>query len=228
MTAGYQNKRVVLETYRKSIYYLKSLMVIRSFRNSSDLSIRRRAVNINNLNSLGLKRPYNPIAAARNQSVSVSWRLFTSFKRVILFSALGLVIKPYFVYAEENSDTSNLQIVAESYAQEVGNVLAEDHWIRVEFGSTYIDPIVIIEGPSTNINKFYVVGTRNVDKMGFEISLKNCNNAPNTPIQEYISYTVIEKSQLPSTILTNGNISQAFSWGECATVAADITTKEIL
>ena len=58
---------------------------------------------------------------------------------------------------------------------------AEEHWARVEFGTTYIDPVVVVEGSIANSDNAYVVGIRNIDAMGFEVSLKNCNNSTGIP-----------------------------------------------
>lgn len=170
----------------------------------------------------------NSSASKQCQSVDFSYSSISGFKRGTLFIALalGLISKPYFAHAKENAIISNLQTVAEAYAQEIGNVFAEDRWTRIEFNTTYIDPVVVVEGPVTNANNTYVVGVRNVDKMGFEIRLKNCNNSTDIPRQENVDYSVIEKSELPPTEYLD--VKQQFSWGECETVAADITTGEML
>ena len=138
---------------------------------------------------------------------------------------MGLISKPYFAHAETNAVTSYLQAVAKSNAQELGSAVADKHWTRVEFSTTYIDPVVVFEGLAANANNVYVVGIRNVDALGFEISLKNCNNSTATSVQENVNYSVIEKSRLPSTEDTNAKVRQQFSWGECPATA--ITTGAI-
>jgi hypothetical protein len=175
---------------------------------------------------LNLKQSRNSRALKQCQSVDFSYRSITIFKRVAIYAtlALGLIGNPYLAHAEKNAVTQNLQALAESYAQESGDVRAEGHWTRVEFSTTYIDPVVVIEGSIANGNNTYVVGIRNVNEMGFEISLKNCKNSTDIPVQENVSYAVIEKSQLPSTEGPNADVRQQFSSGECATAAADITT----
>jgi hypothetical protein len=149
----------------------------------------------------------------------------TGFKLAAIYTtlALGLISNPYLAHAEENAVTSNLQTLAELYAQEGGDVRVEDHWTRIEFSTAYIDPVVVVGGSIANVNNTYVVGIRNVDAMGFEISLENCNNSIGIPSQDNVSYAVIEKSQLPSTESPNDKVRQQFSWGECVTVATDIT-----
>ena len=150
----------------------------------------------------------------------------TGFKLATIATALalGLTGKPYLAQAEPNAVTSNLQALAVSYAQESNGVLAQDQWTRIEFSGTYIDPVVVVEGSSANENNAYIVGIRNVDSLGFEISLKNCNNSAGNPLQEDVSYAVIERSQLPATEDGNANIRQQFSWGECTTAAANSTS----
>jgi hypothetical protein len=189
-----------------------------------------RSSKTNKNKSLNLKQTRNSRALKQCQSVDFSHSSITGFKRVTLFTALalGLISKPYFAHAEKNAVTSNLQAVTELYAQESSDVLAEDHWTRIEFSATYIDPIVVVERSIANVNNTYVVGIRNVGQMSFEISLKNCNNSTDIHSQENVNYTVIEKSQLPSTEGPNTEVRQQFSWGECATATADITTRGIL
>jgi len=168
----------------------------------------------------------NQGALIQCQSVDSPYHLITGFKLVTLVSALALclIAKPYLAHAETNADTSNLQTLAVSYAQESNYVLAQDHWNRIEFSGTYIDPVVVVEDSSANGNNSYVVGIRNVDTMGFEISLKNCSKSAGNPIQEDVNYAVIEKAQLPATEGANTEIRQQFSWGECTSAAANTTS----
>jgi hypothetical protein len=173
---------------------------------------------------LNLKQSRHSRALKQCQAVDFSYSSMTGFKRVAIYAtlALGLISNPYLAHAE-NAVTSNLQALAELYAQESGDVRAEDQWTRIEFSTTYIDPVVVVGGSSANVNNTYVVGIRNVDAMGFEISLENCNNSTGIPSQDNVSYAVIEKSQLPATESANDKVRQPFSWGECVTAATDIT-----
>ena len=168
----------------------------------------------------------HPGALIQCQPVGSSFHTINGFKLLTLVSALalGLIAKPYLAHAEENAVTTNLQALAVSYAQESNDVLAQDHWTRIEFSGTYIDPVVVIEGSSANEHNYYVVGVRNVDTMGFEISLKNCNNSNNGPVQEDVNYSVIERNQLPVTEGANAQIRQKFSWGECTSAVANTTS----
>lgn len=155
-------------------------------------------------------------------------KTFNQTKTLGVALALSLIAMPYLGHAEQNSVTSNLQALAVSYAQESNAVLAQDHWTRIEFSGTYNDPVVVVNGSSANENNSYVVGIRNVDAMGFEISLKNCTNA--SPVQEDVSYAVIERSKLPVTDNANADIRQKFMWGECAPATptrVDISANDI-
>lgn len=175
----------------------------------------------NQTNSLNLEQTRKSNALKQSQSVHFS----PGPNRIALVTALALsfICSPYQAHAEENAVISNQKAIAETYAQELGDVPAQDQWTRIEFSSTYIDPVVVVEGSTSNGDTSYVVGIRNVDAMGFEVSLKNCNNATDTPVQENVSYSVIEKSQLPVTDGANVEVRQQFSWGECATSASDTT-----
>jgi hypothetical protein len=175
--------------------------------------------------SSNLKQTRNSRAFKQSQSFDFSYSSITGVKRVALSTALalGLISTAYLAHAEENTVTSNLQAVAESYAQELGDARAEEHWTRIEFGTTYSDPIVVVEESNAYSDSPYVVGIRNVDAMGFEVSLKNCSISTGIPVQETVNYAVIEKSQLPLPEEANTKVRQQFSWGECP-AAEDTTT----
>ena len=175
----------------------------------------------NTQKSLDLKRTRNSSALNQCQSIDSPYSSITGFMRIALLTALalGLISNPYFAHAETNAVTSYLQEVAKSNAQELGGVIADEHWTRIEFSKTYIDPVVVVEGSVANAHNTYVVGIRNVGAMGFEISLQNCNNATGIPVQENVNFSVIEKSQLPATESSNAKIRQEFSWGECPATA---------
>jgi len=178
-------------------------------------------VKTNTQKSLNLKRACNSSALIQCQTIDSPYSPITGFMRIALLTALslGLISNPYFAHAETNAVTSYLQEVAKSNAQELGGVIADKNWTRIEFSKTYIDPVVVVEGSVANAHNTYVVGIRNVGAMGFEISLQNCNNATGIPVQENVDFSVIEKSQLPATESSNAKIRQQFSWGECPTTA---------
>ena len=178
-----------------------------------------------------IKQSRHSSALKQCHSIDSSYIPVTGFKGGALLTvlALSLISKPYLAHADKNTVTSNLLAIAESYAQELGDILAQDQWIRIEFNTTYIDPVVVVEGPIANAGNSYVVGIRSVDAMGFEIRLKNCDNSNGIPFQEKVHYAVIEKSKLPLTEGDDAEVRQQFSWGECvaAVEIPDITTERI-
>ena len=170
----------------------------------------------NTQKSLNLKRACNSSALIQCQTIDSPYSPITGFMRIALLTALslGLISNPYFAHAETNAVTSYLQEVAKSNAQELGGVISNEHWTRIEFSTTYIEPIVVFKEPIDSANNTYVVSIRNVDATGFEINLKNCDKSSDAPVQENVNFSVIDKSQLPATEST-ANVRQQFSWGEC-------------
>jgi hypothetical protein len=170
------------------------------------------------IKSFNLKQTHHSEALHSFQPFDFSYSPITGVKRTALYTALavGLISTPYLAHAEENAVTSNLQAIAKSHAQEIGDVYAKEQWTRIEFDTTYIDPVVVVEGSIANSDQPYMVGIRNVDAMGFEVSLKNCSHSTGNPVQENVNYAVLEKSQLPLTDEVNSKVRQQFSWGECA------------
>jgi hypothetical protein len=140
-------------------------------------------------------------------------------KRLTAMKAIAtvLILNPFFVQAEQENTLQKIQRIAESNAMELGSTVADAHWTRIEFSKAYVDPVVVVEGSIANGGSSYAVGIRNVDAMGFEINLKNCNNSTETPLQETIAYSVIDNSQMTSTEQAGSAIRQPFVWGECAT-----------
>ncbi|MDD5633313.1 MAG: hypothetical protein PHI13_14995 [Methylococcales bacterium] len=179
----------------------------------------------NSQKSLVLKRTRNSSSLNQCQPVDTSYSSITGFMRISLLTALalGLISKPYFAHAETNAVTSYLQEVAKSNAQELGEVIADNNWTRIEFSTTYIEPIVVFEEPVDSANNTYVIGIRNVTATGFEINLKNCDKSTEVSAQENVNFSVIDKSQLPVTESSTAKVRQQFSWGECCP-AIDIPT----
>jgi hypothetical protein len=118
-----------------------------------------------------------------------------------------------FAVADRDVITSRLQDIAKKYAQELGSVDANETWTRVEFSKPYDEPIVVVEKLVTNN---FLVGIRNVDKMGFEIKLQTCSINIRQPIQGTINFSVIEKGEVPTFKNYPINIKQQFAWDECS------------
>jgi len=190
------------------------------------VNINTQSSKTNTKKPLNLKKTHHSRAFNQCQSFDFRYNSITGIKRIALFTVLtlGLISNPYFAHAEKNAGTSYLQAVAESNAQELGIVTAYENWERIEFKRVYIDPVVIIEESIADVNKIIVVGTRNVDARGFEIILNNCNDSAGIAVQD-VKYSVIEKSQLPSTEGASFKVRQQFSWGECGKLGdAEMTT----
>jgi hypothetical protein len=186
---------------------------------------RLRVVKTTTQISLALKRTRNSRALNQCQCVDSPCRSITGFMRIALLTALalGLISKPYFAHAETNAVTSYLQEVAKSNARELGEAIADERWIRMEFSTTYIEPIVVFEEPIDHANNTFVIGIRNVDATGVEINLKDYDNSSDVSVKENVNFSVIQKSQLPATESSNAKVRQQFSWGECCP-AVDLTT----
>ena len=112
----------------------------------------------NTQKSLNLKRACNSSALNQCQSIDSPYSPITGFMRIASLTALslGLMSNPYFAHAETNAVASYLQEVAKSNAQELGGVIADKNWTRIEFSKTYIDPVVVVEGSVANAHNTYV------------------------------------------------------------------------
>ena len=132
----------------------------------------------------------------------------------LLLVAIFLILSPVLSQADADSNLLQLKNIAESNAAELGSVVANDHWTRVEFSNVYIDPVVVVE--TANGDTTYIAGVRNIDTMGFEINLKSCNPSDGAALQETINFSVVDAGQLPAAGPANTQIKQRFAWGECA------------
>ena len=139
----------------------------------------------NTQKALNLKQARNSGALNQCQSFDSHYSSITGFMRIALLTALalGLMSKPYYAHAETNAVTSYLQEIAKSNAQELGCVITDENWTRIKFSKMYIDPVVVVEGSVANANNPYVVGVRNIDAMGFEVSLQTCNYSTGIPFR---------------------------------------------
>jgi hypothetical protein len=137
-------------------------------------------------------------------------------RTAMLVKAAVLTCMPFLAQADQDLFSQKIQLIAESNAMELGSVMADGHWTRIEFSKPYIDPVVVVEPFVETESSSYIAGIRNIDAMGFEINLKNCNDSTEIPLQETINYSVIDNSQLPSAEQKITPVRQRFAWGECA------------
>lgn len=134
--------------------------------------------------------------------VSYTKRLIT-----ILTAATTLATVSVTAQAQQNPVAQNLL----GQAQESNAVFADGQWQRVEFSKTYDNPIVVVETLENGIENPYLVGVRNVDMQGFEVSIKSCDGT-DIPLQESINFLVLEKN--PSEPDTEQG-RQHYAWGDC-------------
>ena len=76
---------------------------------------------------------------------------------------------------------------------EIGDVQLDHNWIRVNFSSQFIDPIVVANPPSTNGTDPAVIRIRNVDNSGFEIRIQEWDYLDGTHTSETVGYLVMER-----------------------------------
>lgn len=124
-----------------------------------------------------------------------------------LTAALALTAVSVTAHAQNYHAAQNLQ----AQAKESNAAIAGANWSRVEFSKSYDDPVVVVETPVNKSDSPYMVGIRNIDAMGFEISLRSCNG-PDVPLQESINFSVLENN--PTAQNTDQN-RQVYAWGEC-------------
>jgi hypothetical protein len=77
----------------------------------------------------------------------------------------------------------------------------DNTWKHIDFGKSFIDPIVIANPPSLNGNDPAVVRIRNIDSNGFDIRIQEWNYLNETHALETVSYLVMERG---SYTLENG------------------------
>ena len=145
-------------------------------------------------------------------NVSISDVKQFALRSVVVFC---LAANPYLAQAEQNAEKVDIQTGAALNAQELGGVIGNDHWTRIEFSKTYIYPVVVVEPSTVQGGNAYVVGIRNVDASGFEINLKGCDGSINPLLQEEVNYSVVDNDQLSSAGQADTRIRQYFAWGEC-------------
>jgi hypothetical protein len=138
-----------------------------------------------------------------------SSHIVSNTKRFISTLMAAITLTAISISAEAQQTPAPLNLT--SQVQESNAVFANGQWQRIEFSKTYDNPTVVVEDFVNAIDTPYVVGVRNVDMQGFEISIKNCDGS-NTPIQETVSFLVLDKN---SSEANNVQSKQHFSWGEC-------------
>ncbi len=118
---------------------------------------------------------------------------------------------------------------------EMGEILVDHNWQRVEFEGIFIDPIVVAKTVSLNDPDQAVVRIRNVDKIGFDIRIQEWDYLDGVHEFENVSYIVVEKGSyiLPGgikmeagTFETDGQSFNPFadSFNQIPVVIASVTS----
>ena len=89
---------------------------------------------------------------------------------------------------------------------ELGEVEIDHNWVRIQFDSTFNQPVVVAGPPSSTDNQPCVIRMRNIDTTGFEIRLQEWDYLDGTHPKETVSYMVMEYGKF---ILEDGSHVQA-------------------
>ncbi|MBM9513983.1 PKD domain-containing protein [Desulfogranum marinum] len=79
------------------------------------------------------------------------------------------------------------------FAIEIGEVVVNSTWKRVELEKSFTDPIIIVGPPSFNDSEPGVLRLRNIDTTGFEIRFTEWDYLDDKHVDEIVSYLVVEK-----------------------------------
>ncbi|MFC1684227.1 choice-of-anchor D domain-containing protein [Pseudomonadota bacterium] len=86
---------------------------------------------------------------------------------------------------------------------EVGEVFVDHNWKRIDFDTTFVDPVVVAKPASQNDIAPAVVRLRNVDATGFEMRVQEWDYQDGLHAAEHISYVVMDKGNY---VLPDGSL----------------------
>jgi Concanavalin A-like lectin/glucanases superfamily len=92
---------------------------------------------------------------------------------------------------------------------EIGELVANQQWQRVDFGKPFTDPIVVAKALSYRDATPAAVGIRQTDATGFELRLQLWDESSRSPTPEMVGYLVIERGRFQladGTSLESGTI----------------------
>jgi hypothetical protein len=81
----------------------------------------------------------------------------------------------------------------ELFCMEIGEVSLDHNWKRVEFGKSFIEPVVVAKPLSYNGGDPAVLRIRNVDTTGFDIRIQEWNYLDGWHTTETVSYIIMEQ-----------------------------------
>ena len=76
---------------------------------------------------------------------------------------------------------------------EVGEVMVDHNWLRVQFQKPYVDPVVVAQSLSLNDDDPAVVRIRNVDLSGFDVRIQEWHYLDGRHARESVGYLVMDR-----------------------------------
>ena len=95
------------------------------------------------------------------------------------------------------------------FAIEIGEVIVNSTWKRVELEKSFTDPIIIAGPPTFNDAEPGVIRLRNIDQTGFEIKFAEWDYLDGNHADETVSYLAVEKGRhnLDGSIIEAGTLT---------------------
>ena len=101
-------------------------------------------------------------------------------------------------YNDKNVESSYSEELAytipasNSLAFDIGDIIVNHNWIRVDFNESFVDPIVVAKPISLNGKQPAVIRIRNVDSSGFDIRIQEWDYSDDSHAKETVSYLAME------------------------------------
>ena len=110
----------------------------------------------------------------------------------------------FFLFSQSTDNESVNQVPAPQI--ELGELEIDNNWVRVEFSSQFINPVVVVGPPSTNGTAPCVTRLKNITSTGFDIRIQEWNYLDGNHTKETVSYLVMEQG---SFTLDDGTMVKA-------------------
>ena len=118
----------------------------------------------------------------------------------------GIIASGYLDFIQDFANSGNPS--SESAIGQIENIVVDGDFRRVNFGRSYVDPVVVAGPPSFNGNAASTIRIRNVDSTGFEIRVEEYDFLNRIHVNETVSVFVVEAGSYEladGTILEAGN-----------------------
>ena len=137
----------------------------------------------------------------------IAFRFSNLFLFLMAFTLMNL-FHAQNVYSSEdfNSNTALASFITEPSFIEIGEVIINAEWERVEFTKSFTDPVVVAKPLSYNDDDPAVVRVTNVDETGFYIRIQEWDYQDGIHGEETVSYIVMERG---SYTLLDGTMVEA-------------------